>query len=354
MASLENPVRFGLAGYGAWGQHHARAISAHPGARLKAVVAASEASRRKAQEDFPGVEAFSSVEEMVASGGLDVVDVVLPNHLHAQAADAALRAGCDVLLEKPMAASLSDCQRLIQLEEETGKALLIGHELRFSSQWGRIKALIAEGAIGTPRHVLVELFRRPYRQGADGWRYDPGRVGDWLLEEPVHFFDLARWYLAEHGDPVSIYAAANSHDSARPGLHDNVAAIVRHASGAQAVICQTLGAFGHHQTVKVTGTRGAVWASWSGVTDRSPVPVCSLYVSDEDGCRLLELTEPSGELHELAREIDHCVAMATRSARPFVSAHDGWWSVALCLAAGRSAETGAVVPLQSFVSTAIP
>ena len=61
--------------------------------------------------------------------------------------------------------------------------------------------MIDAGAIGEPQYALIELWRRPYRLGADGWRYDINRVGNWILEEPIHFFDLARWYFAGVGDP---------------------------------------------------------------------------------------------------------------------------------------------------------
>ena len=69
--------------------------------------------------------------------------------------------------------------------------LAIGFELRLSSVWGKVKAMLDAGAIGEPRYVLIELWRRPYRTGSDGWRYDPARVGSWILEEPIHFFDFA-------------------------------------------------------------------------------------------------------------------------------------------------------------------
>ncbi len=67
--------------------------------------------------------------------------------------------------------------------------------------------MIDEGFVGEPRYVLVELSRMPYRQGAEGWRYDIDKVGNWILEEPIHFFDFARWYLQGSGQPVSVFAA---------------------------------------------------------------------------------------------------------------------------------------------------
>ena len=51
------------------------------------------------------------------------------------------------------------------------------------------RMLIEDDYLGQPQYALVELSRNPYRPGADGWRYDISRVGNWILEEPIHFFD---------------------------------------------------------------------------------------------------------------------------------------------------------------------
>ena len=54
--------------------------------------------------------------------------------------------------------------------------------------------MIAAGAVGTPLYVLIELWRRPYRLGSDGWRWDPRRVGSWVLEEPIRNREGIRAY----------------------------------------------------------------------------------------------------------------------------------------------------------------
>src|ERR1043166_6167539 len=103
-----------------------------------------------------------------------------------------------------MCLRLEDCDTLNRLARERGLVVAVGHEMRLSSLWGKGKEVIAAGAVGTPLYVLIELWRRPYRLGADGWRYDIDRVGDWILEEAIHFFDLARWYFGDVAAPVSV------------------------------------------------------------------------------------------------------------------------------------------------------
>src|SRR5687767_3935001 len=182
-------VRFGLIGYGAWGAHHARAIAAVPDADLVAVAAHSEASCARARADHPAARVHADYRDLLAREELDVVDVVLPSHLHHPVAAAVLESGRHLLLEKPMALSLAQCDDLLRLARARNRLVAVGHELRLSSLWGKVKGLIDDGAIGDPLYGLIELWRRPYRQGSDGWRYDPARVGNWALEEPIHFFD---------------------------------------------------------------------------------------------------------------------------------------------------------------------
>jgi myo-inositol 2-dehydrogenase/D-chiro-inositol 1-dehydrogenase len=256
-----------------------------------------------------------------------------------------LESGRHLLLEKPMALTVSECDQLVELAETRQRILAVGHELRLSSLWGRVKQLIEEGAIGRVQYVLVELSRFPYRAGSDGWRYDQQRVGSWILEEPIHFFDLARWYLEGSGDPVSVYARANSRDPARPRLADNFSAIVNYADSAYALVSQSLAAFGHYQMAKVVGTEGAIWAEWGASDARSEDPHFALRYGLGDDVTEVELAEEAGELVELGREID-AVADSVRSGNaPPCSGTDGRWSTLLCLAAEQSVGTGQLVML---------
>lgn len=342
---MSDPVRFGLLGYGLFGSHHARAIAECDSAELTVIAASSEASRQRARQDHPQADVVSSYRDVVSRDDVDLVDVVLPNKLHYEAALAALQSDKHVLLEKPMALRSEHCDHLLQESQQRGRVLAIGHELRLSSLWGRARQLIDEGAIGRPQHVLVELSRFPYRPGSEGWRYDIERVGSWILEEPIHFFDLAQWYLAGSGDPVSIYARANSRHKDHPELRDNFSAVVNYPDGAYAVISQTLAAFGHHQTAKIAGTEGCIWASWSASDARSDRPVFSLRHGLGDAVVEERIDKPAGELLELADEIAAVAQCVLTGADPPCTAADGRWATQLCLAAEASIEAAELVRL---------
>jgi myo-inositol 2-dehydrogenase/D-chiro-inositol 1-dehydrogenase len=343
------PVRFGLVGYGAWGGHHARAISQIPEATLAAICARSEASRRQAQAEHPEARLYADYREMLALEPLDAVDVVLPSDQHFETARAVLESGRHLLLEKPMALREEHCSRLIELAGRQNRLLAIGHELRLSSLWGQVKQLIDAGAIGEPLYAMIELWRKPYRQGAGGWRYDLGRVGSWVLEEPIHFFDLARWYLAGVGEPNSIYASGNGKQPGHPELLDNFSAIVRFPGGRYAVVSQTLAGWEHHQTAKLAGSEGAIWARWSGAMDRTFEPTFGLQLLSGDKLADVPIEKNSGEVYELVDEIAAVTRAIREGAPPPCSGEDGRWSVAMCLKAQQSIDEGRPISFNESV-----
>jgi len=346
----DDNVRFGLIGYGAFGSCHAQAMEATDGAELIAIADVAETRRNEAANAHPGANIYHDYREMLKNEQLEVVDIVVPNHLHFEAAIAALEHGKHLLLEKPMTLNVDDCRTLIARAADARRTIAIGHEFRLSSLWGRVKTLIDAGEIGDPKYCLVELSRHPYRLGEDGWRYDIDRVGDWILEEPIHFFDLARWYLSSAGDPTTVSALASSRQADRPELQDNLSALIRHENGAYAVVTQTLAAFEHHQTVKVTGTKGAIWASWGGTMGRTLDPTFELKYFDGDTIHRIEIEKLPGELYELRTQIERMVEAARGGESGLPDGTDGMWSVALCQAAGRSAREGREIALRDLVA----
>lgn len=327
-----------LVGYGAWGRHHARALAAAPSAHL-AVIAVRGMAGEAARADQPDARVVDDWREALSAPEVEAVFVAVPNHLHADVAQAALEAGRHVLLEKPMALSLAECDRLIGAARDSGRVLTIGHELRLSTQWGRIGALISEGAIGRPEAVQITLFRFPYRSGADGWRYDRARVGSWLLEETVHHADLALWWLRGSGEPVAVRADAVGD----PGMPRALSATLRFADGAAATFVNSVAGFEHHLAVSVIGAEGAIRGVWSAPMDRAETASASLHLfrgRAAPGERAEALAFAlSGEVHELATQAEQAI-QGFRTGRAIVTPEEGRAAVAVCLLAERSAREG--------------
>ena len=335
-------MRFALIGFGAWGRQHAQAIARLPGLELAAIACKGADNARAASAAYPTARVTREWRDVLNDPAIDTVDVVVPNHLHAEIAIAALRAGKDALLEKPMATTVDACDALLDAERETSRLVSVGHELRQSAQWGRIKALIDEDAIGDPLYLNLGLFRNAYRSGAEGWRYDRARVGSWLLEEAVHYFDLAMWYFACHGEPLSLRACGNRRPGRAGGLHDNVSIVLRYAGGAYVTINHCVAGFEHHVVLELAGAEGALRTHWSGTMDRDDNAAFDLRVQRrgfafERGVRECEqLTiARSGEIYELTEQI-RLTAEAFTARRALVPAIEARKRVLVCLAAERS------------------
>ncbi len=321
------------------------------GARLLAIACRTEASASAARADFPASRVSTRWQDVVEDPAIDAVDVVLPNFLHADVACAALEQGKNVLLEKPLATTRADCDRLVRAAQSSTGILSIGHEFRLSTQWGRAKRLIDEGAIGEPLWVNVNLFRNPYRLGADGWRHDGARVGSWILEEAVHFFDFALWYLERYGDPQTIRTHGRSRGVRAPGMVDVCSSTLTFTGGAYATINQCVAGFEHHLVVEVAGSDGAIRTSWSGAMDRDDRPVFDFRVQPkgfdfERGVREAEhhSIPASGEVFELSEQL-RLTVLAFALRRPLVSAEESRKRVLCCLAAEESLREGREVEL---------
>jgi myo-inositol 2-dehydrogenase/D-chiro-inositol 1-dehydrogenase len=334
--------RWAILGYGAFGRHHARCLADCPGVELAAIASSSAENQAAARADHPGVRVSADWRAVVEAPDLDAVAIVTPNHLHAVMALAALEAGKAVLVEKPLATTLADCDRLVEAAERTGRPLSVGFELRQGAQWATIERLVREGPVGRPRFVRLGLFRFPFRPGGRGWRHDPARVGSWILEEPIHHIDLLLWWCAACGEPVEVTAQGRL----RPdGLAPSFTAGLRFADGTIASLAQTLEGFGHHLAVELVGTEGALRSSWSAADARSEHPVFELRAR-RHGSEEEEDHTPaaSGELVELALQA-RATAAAFARARPLVPAEDGRRAVEVALAIEESLRSGGPVRL---------
>ena len=332
-------ARFGLAGYGLWGKHHARCVAAAGDSSLAAIACASETTAAIARADYPDVPVVIGYEALLGMPGITAIDIVTPNHTHAEIALAALAAGLDVLLEKPMALTTDECDRIIAAERASGRTVSILHQFRLSTQWGRIKTMIDAGEIGEPRYANISLFRFPYRPGSGGWRNQRDKVGSWILEEPVHFFDNVMWYFESLGDPQCVSAAGNS---VRPasGMNENFSCLLRWRNGAYATITQTLSGFENHQTIEVSGSEGSVRAWWSGATDRTRHPVFELKRKLR-GSEVAEVIDigPSGEVFELAETFTR-IGSAFERRQPLVTTAEARKRIVVCLAAEQALGSG--------------
>ncbi|MCC6510924.1 MAG: gfo/Idh/MocA family oxidoreductase, partial [Pirellulaceae bacterium] len=169
--------------------------------------------------------------------------------------------------------------------------------------------------------------------------------GNWILEEPIHFFDLARWYMQSLGEPIAVTARAKARNAQHPELTDNFSAILDFPGGAYAVISQTLSGFEHHQVAKITGSTGALWASWSGAMDRTFTPEFFLKYHNGSEVTTVDCGGPAGEVYELVLQLERMSQAVRSGVALHADGHDGVWAVHMCEAAAQSAASGQSVAL---------
>lgn len=330
MSQHGEPIRVGLVGYGAWGRMHVGGIARSPGLSLAAVLCGSDASASVAAADLPGITVYRDLEALLRDRAVDLVDIVAPNHLHAGMAVAALKAGKHVLVEKPMATTLADADRVVAAAERSGTYVGIGLELHVSRQWARVRELIAEGALGRLRYANLMLFRRPFRGGSGGWRHARDRVGSWILEEPIHYIDLLLWYFRERGLPVEL-SADGVPSALGAGMYDAFTCTLRFADGAYAVFSQCVGGFEHSLMLDIAGDSGALRTWWAGAMDRTLEPDFELKLQRAGAAEAeIVAVEKSGEVFELEEQFRRLVVDLPRR-MPLVSARDALPSLKLCL-----------------------
>jgi predicted dehydrogenase/nucleoside-diphosphate-sugar epimerase len=171
-----NQARVGIIGAGYIATWHADAIRATPDARLVAVCDQS----RGAAEDLArayGVDAFGSVDEMIAAGVCDCVHILTPPSSHCSLALQCLRAGLHVMVEKPVAVSAAETEAMHAAATQAGKVLAAGHNFLGLPSYQRLKALMQAGELGrvSSAHFNWSLPLAPLRSG-------PFNL--WLLREP--------------------------------------------------------------------------------------------------------------------------------------------------------------------------
>jgi predicted dehydrogenase len=149
-------------------------------------------------------EVEESFDAMLRRDDLDGVVIAVPNDKHAQFAIDALQAGKHVLLEKPMAMSLAQCDAIVEARNQSSKVLQMGFVCRFAPAAMKAKEIIESGTLGDIHHVQATLLRQRGIPGLGGWFTTKEKSGGGcLIDIGVHLIDLVM-YLTSKQNPVRV------------------------------------------------------------------------------------------------------------------------------------------------------
>lgn len=183
-----------------------------------------------------GVKAYDSITEMVEKEKIDVVSICTPHPMHAAAAVPAIKAGASVIIEKPLADTLENCDFILNSAKEMGVKVGAVVQRRLYRSSMRIKKAIDGGKIGRP--VLGKLVMHGWRDKAyyesDAWRGTwKGEGGGVLVNQAPHQIDLLSWYM---GEPEEVYGVWSNVNHPYIEVDDTALAIVKFKGGGMANI----------------------------------------------------------------------------------------------------------------------
>lgn len=324
-------VKVAVLGLGAMGTNHAKAYAALPEADLVALVEPHPERARAAQEAF-GMPVYGSVEELVAEADFDAASVATPDQHHVHPALVLAAAGKHILMEKPLATTVADCDTIIKAAAEAGVKLMLGFTLRFDPRYYLVQRAVAAGEIGEP----VYMYARRNNLLASARRVGARVSLPFFLQ--VHDIDAMRWIGG--AEVTKVYASAARKVHRELGTDDVVLTNLHFDDGSVGLVESNWILPDHNHArfdfrLEVVGTQGhaAVDLERQGASIQTA----------ERSRELDPMFQPVLYRQQplvLREEVQHFIACVREDSEPVVGGADGRAATAVALAIERSLQTG--------------
>ncbi len=335
-------VRVAIAGCGAISRAHLRALneaSAANGVRLVVSGVFDQNSERAAEraQEFGVEHVYGSWTAVLEDGQADVIAILLPHDLHCRFTVEALEAGHHVVVEKPMATSIAECDQMLAAAHRAGKRLHPVHNRVYDPASEAAQAFIAGGAIGEVFLAQTVGLEPPQTVSVRPWLGTPSGGGGVLLAQAIHPAYVLRWLL---GDVAEVACFKSARKVVDMTAEDTAVALLRFQSGAVAEVTGTFGLkvgpyehgitlYGPEGYVEIHSRRGVVGLSTQHFGDRAVHP-------------LLEDIGWGSGFQRMWQDY----AQGVTSGNPTrVTGEDGKRAVEMILAAYRAADEGRTVAL---------
>ena len=345
---LEAPVRCAVVGYGAahiFGRAHGRWIDATPDLEWVAVCDTDPERREAAKAEFPQLETYPSVTEMLAETDIDMVSVVTPHFTHAPLAIECLRAGKHVVVDKAMCLTVAEATAMIEEAEKNGVMLAVFHARRHDGNFRAIKEVVHSGRIGDVFHV--ELAAGGFGKPRDWWYSKKALGGGAFYYWGPHAID---WVLDLVRDKITGVTGFSHnlvwHDV---DMADQVRALMRFESGAVADVTFSYIAAVGKPLWRILGTKGGILDTGAGGAKGYQEQIAGEpggnfdLVTIEDGQRK-QTQVPYKDSDWLTYYIEIADHLLRGGPVP-VTGHDGRRTIAVFEAAERSARSGKTEPV---------
>ncbi|RLF87435.1 gfo/Idh/MocA family oxidoreductase [Thermococci archaeon] len=168
--------------------------------KVVAVMDIDEEAAKKAGKEL-NAKVFTNLDEFLEQE-MDVVEILTPTYTHAELTIKALKAGKNVIVEKPIALTVEEAEKMIKEAEQQGLKLFVGHVRRFDKRWRQIKDVIKSKNILPMQIRKTEVQHLPFP--ADYWYWDESKSGGVITDLGVHVTDFLRWFF--ESEPVEVFA----------------------------------------------------------------------------------------------------------------------------------------------------
>lgn len=187
---MTTPIQVGVVGCGYWGPNLVRNFRSLPDCRLRMMCDISEQRLKHLRSLYPEVEGETAYHHMLNGANLDAVVIATAVNLHYSMAKASLLAGKHTMIEKPMARSSAECEELIEIAQQNGLVLMVGHTFLYSPAVRKIKEIVDCGDIGEIRYISARrlslgLFQKDINAAWDLAPHDISIILYIMDEEPV-------------------------------------------------------------------------------------------------------------------------------------------------------------------------
>ena len=189
-------IKVGLIGCGFMGGMHSACYAALAGLGVK-VTAVADVRRDYAENLANGAEIYTTGMELIEKADVDVVDVCLPTHLHAAHAVAAMKAGKNVFVEKPIAFKDEDMELILATEKETGAKVQVGQVIRQWTEYVWLKKAVDAGTFGKIQHAMFRRLSGKPTWAWENWLHQVDKSGGVAVDMHVHDVDFVRYIMGE-------------------------------------------------------------------------------------------------------------------------------------------------------------
>jgi predicted dehydrogenase len=322
-----------IVGAGVWAANHLAGWRARSDVEVVCVVRSRAAAAEETAARWQVPSWSDDWQSVVGRDDVDIVDICLPHDLHAEVACAALEAGKDVVLEKPLAATLKDALRIAETTRRTGRKVMISENWIYMTLVQKAKAAIEADEIGQP-FLLRSVMDMDVRPGFKGlhWRYDAARMGGGaLIDGGIHAVSAARYLM---GEVAAVSALQDTyHFKEFAPLEDTSLLLLRFASGASGTIAISWTAQRERPRTEFTiqGPKGTI---------EFDTHLRQYFTSDsQKRCEQHDLAASRGFVEQMA----HFIGCLESGNDPITSPEEQIGSLKVVLAAYRSAASGRLV-----------